>query len=91
MLIKCKNLITLHFTDYEKWNIGFSRLQFKKRVGPNVTSTMILLRPIEKKNNKPTGQFAARLSTKVEHSAKQRNPYRCTRLIKATASAILAF
>ena len=64
-----------------------------ERVRPNVASTMIFMRPIEEKNNEPTGQFIIRQPTKVEYNVEQVRPCRSMRLIKAraTAIAILAF
>ena len=65
ILRRRKKFATQHLLDYEKWKIGFSRFQFKKRVGPNVVGTVVLMRSIEDKNGETTGQFTARPPTKV--------------------------
>ena len=77
----------------EKSNIGFSRFQIKRTVGPNFASTMILMRPTEENNNEPISHFTARQATKVEYDVKQMKPCRNMCLIKgrATAIAILTF
>ena len=60
----------------------------RKEVGLNVASTVLSMRPIEEKDNEPTGLSSASPPTKIEHNVKQMRPCWSMRLIKVRAAAI---